>query len=50
MGIPQKTKKALIGTGDKSAFSFRTKNKNVFTAKKGLNRDIIIELSNTFSA
>ncbi len=45
MPIPAKTKKIVTATGDTSAFSFRTKNKNVFTAKKGLNRDIIIELS-----
>ena len=45
MPIPLKTKKIIAGAGDKSAFSFRTKTNSVFTSGKGLNEDVIRELS-----
>lgn len=45
MTIPIKTKKIISGAGDKSAFSFHTKNNSVFTSKKGLDEKIIRELS-----
>ena len=45
MAIPLKTKKIIATAGDKSAFSFHTKTNSIFTAKKGLNEDIIRELS-----
>lgn len=45
MTIPIKTKKIISGAGDKSAFSFHTKTNSVFTSKKGLDENIIRELS-----
>ena len=43
--IPSKTKKMLSQTGYNPAFSFRTKTKSFFAAQKGLNADIIREIS-----
>jgi len=43
--IPSKTKKLLAKTGDKSKTSFRTKTKSFFVSKKGLDADLIREIS-----
>ena len=43
--IPSKTKKMLNRSGDKSAFSFRTKTKSFFASKKGLDTELIKEIS-----
>lgn len=45
MPIPKKTKKLIAKTGDKSKTTFRTKTKSFFASKKGLNTDIIREIS-----
>ena len=45
MAVPLKTKKMLTRTGDNSAYSFRTKTKSFFASQKGLNADIIREIS-----
>lgn len=45
MAVPIKTKKMLTQTGDNSAFSFRTETKSFFASQKGLNEDIIREIS-----
>src|SRR3989344_327820 len=43
--IPSKTKKMLAKTGGNSAFAFRTKTKSFFASQKGLNTDLIREIS-----
>ncbi|MBI2037611.1 MAG: Fe-S cluster assembly protein SufB [Candidatus Magasanikbacteria bacterium] len=45
MAIPTKTKKIINKAGSRSAADFRTNTKNIFTARKGLNQEIIRELS-----
>lgn len=45
MAIPTKTKKMIANAGDKSAFSFHTKPNNLFTSAKGLNKQVIENLS-----
>lgn len=45
MAVPVKTKKIIAQTGDKSAFSFRTKTKSFFASQKGLTTDLIREIS-----
>jgi len=45
MAIPTKTKKIINKTGNKSASNFRTKTNSVFTSKKGLNEEVIRDLS-----
>lgn len=45
MVIPIKTKKTLARTENNSAFDFRTKTESVFTSKKGLNAEVIREIS-----
>jgi len=45
MPIPKKTKRLIAKTGDKSKTSFRTKTKSFFASGKGLNTDLIQEIS-----
>jgi len=45
MAVPKRTKKILANTGDFSAFGFKTETKSVFAAQKGLNEEIIREIS-----
>lgn len=45
MAVPLKTKKILSQTGDNSASSFHTETKSFFASQKGLNADIIKEIS-----
>ena len=45
MAIPKKTKRFLTKTGDKSKTSFRTKTTSFFASQKGLNANLIKEIS-----
>ena len=45
MAVPKKTKKLLNKTGQTSASSFKTKTTSLFAVEKGLNEDIIREIS-----
>ncbi len=45
MPVPSQTKKLLSQTGNNAAVSFRTKTTSFFATKKGLNQEIIKEIS-----
>jgi Fe-S cluster assembly protein SufB len=45
MPVPKKTKNLLAQTGQSSAFSFKTKTKSFFASERGLNEEVIREIS-----